>query len=193
MRKERVKMLYENIDEAIRAIDHMSSVYGEPMYYRGQHHDWNITSSIHYHAVVFVTVFVKTVVSARDEVPGKTALRHASVVDCDLGGCTDLQCVQQLAVRQKHGKLIVPCRNGVVDIREPEGAGELVTNLKGSVLPDLSDRDSILYRRRNLKRFLLRLQYLIERFNQRAAPPLIFRLPGSRHIDSWVSRSVVSA
>lgn len=47
MRKERVKMLYENIDEAIRAIDHMSSVYGEPMYYRGQHHDWNITSSMH--------------------------------------------------------------------------------------------------------------------------------------------------
>ena len=40
-------MLYESIDEAISAIDQMSSVYGKPMYYRGQHHDWNITSSMH--------------------------------------------------------------------------------------------------------------------------------------------------
>lgn len=40
-------MLYESIDEAIWAIDQMSSVYGKPMYYRGQHHDWNITSSMH--------------------------------------------------------------------------------------------------------------------------------------------------
>lgn len=40
-------MLYKNIDEAISAINQISLVHGKPMYYRGQHHDWNITSSMH--------------------------------------------------------------------------------------------------------------------------------------------------
>lgn len=40
-------MCYENIDEAIRAIKEASAEKGMPMYYRGQHHDWAVTSSMH--------------------------------------------------------------------------------------------------------------------------------------------------
>lgn len=40
-------MTFENINDAIQAIYRMSRYIGEPVYYRGQHHDWNITSSSH--------------------------------------------------------------------------------------------------------------------------------------------------
>ena len=44
-------MIYRNIDEAILHIKLMSVEFGEPLYYRGQHHDWNISSSAHRLAV----------------------------------------------------------------------------------------------------------------------------------------------
>ncbi len=40
-------MLFNNIYEAISKIKEISDSIGAPMYYRGQHHDWPITSSIH--------------------------------------------------------------------------------------------------------------------------------------------------
>lgn len=40
-------MQFNNISEAISAIDEISNSSGKPLYYRAQHHDWSITSSIH--------------------------------------------------------------------------------------------------------------------------------------------------
>lgn len=40
-------MLYNNIYEALSKIEEISASIGEPLYYRAQHHDWAITSSIH--------------------------------------------------------------------------------------------------------------------------------------------------
>lgn len=40
-------MVYENVNAAIQAIHLMSKVLGPPMFYRGQHHDWSISSSAH--------------------------------------------------------------------------------------------------------------------------------------------------
>lgn len=40
-------MLFNNIYEAISKIEEISAFIGAPLYYRAQHHDWAITSSIH--------------------------------------------------------------------------------------------------------------------------------------------------
>lgn len=40
-------MQFNNISEAISAINEISNSIGKPLYYRAQHHDWAITSSIH--------------------------------------------------------------------------------------------------------------------------------------------------
>ena len=40
-------MLFNNIYEAISKIKEVSDSIGAPLYYRGQHHDWPISSSIH--------------------------------------------------------------------------------------------------------------------------------------------------
>ncbi len=40
-------MQFNNISEAISTIDEISNSIGKPLYYRAQHHDWAITSSIH--------------------------------------------------------------------------------------------------------------------------------------------------
>ncbi len=40
-------MLFNNIYEAISKIQELTYFIGEPLYYRAQHHDWAITSSIH--------------------------------------------------------------------------------------------------------------------------------------------------
>lgn len=40
-------MLFNNIYEAISKIEEISVSIGAPLYYRAQHHDWAITSSIH--------------------------------------------------------------------------------------------------------------------------------------------------
>ena len=40
-------MTFDNIDDAIHAIEKISSKIGNPVYYRGQHHDWSVTSSLH--------------------------------------------------------------------------------------------------------------------------------------------------
>lgn len=40
-------MLFNNIYEAISKIEEISASIGAPLYYRAQHHDWAITSSIH--------------------------------------------------------------------------------------------------------------------------------------------------
>lgn len=40
-------MLFNDIYEAISKIKEISDYIGAPLYYRGQHHDWSITSSIH--------------------------------------------------------------------------------------------------------------------------------------------------
>lgn len=40
-------MLFCDINEALSAIEEISASIGKPLYYRGQHHDWAITSSVH--------------------------------------------------------------------------------------------------------------------------------------------------
>ena len=96
--------------------------------------------TVQQHAVVFVAVLAEVIVPFRDQHRFlKVAAVDTPVVQRDLRRCGCVQRIDQLAVLQEHGCLIVLGGNGIVDIRKGETLGKLVTGTKHAVRIDFID------------------------------------------------------
>ena len=102
------------------------------------------------HLVEFFAVIVHPILLERQQDrPFEFFLVDPPVVQSDLGRGTGVQCVEQVAVVQEHCRLIFFAGNGIVDIGERPGLGELVAHLEDPVRPNAADGNTVLHAARN--------------------------------------------
>ena len=102
------------------------------------------------HLVEFLPVVVQAVILERQQNgPLEFFLVDPPVVQSDLGRSTGVQCIEQVAVVQEHCRLIFFAGNGIVDVGERPGLGELVAHLEDPVRPNAADGNAVLHVARN--------------------------------------------
>ena len=107
---------------------------------------------VHEHGVVLGPVAVQRVIlPGQQDLPFKVLPVDPLIVDGDLGGGPSIQRVEQLGVVQEHGRLVLFGCDGVVDVAEPQGLGEFVSELKNPIRPEAADGDGVLYGFRHLE------------------------------------------
>ena len=112
------------------------------------------------HLVIFLAVFIQTVLRHRDQ-DGllKIYFIEPAVIDRDFRGSSAVEGIEKLRVFQKHRFFVVPARHSVIDVLKFECLSVLVlTNKKNTVLPDSFDGNDGLYRFGNDKFFLVLLE-----------------------------------
>ena len=114
----------------------------------------------HKHLVVFLTVFVESVIFHVDQdLLLEIRPVQPAVVDGDLSGASAVQCIQKLRVFQEHGFLVLPGSHRIVDVLELVGHGILVfPGKKNPVRPYGADGNDVLDFLRDLKAFFVLLQ-----------------------------------
>ena len=134
-------------------------------------------SFIQKHIVVLHAVAIQPVALQRHEDRAlEIRLVQPVVVDCDFRGCSAVQTVQQFGVGQEHAFLILPTRNHIVDVTEPEGLGKLVANLEDAIGPDALDWDQILHLLRHHEFLFILSQDCFDAFNHcLCRPPFPWR------------------
>ena len=88
------------------------------------------------HPVIFLTVLVKSI-ALQGEKNGflKVCTIQTAVVNGDLGGCAAVKAVEQFRIFKEHSFLILSAGNGIVDVAELVGLGELISaHLKNAVV-----------------------------------------------------------
>ena len=108
------------------------------------------------HVIILLAVLIQPVLLHGHQ-DGFLKIRpvQSVVIDGDLRGSSAVQAVQKLRVCQKHALFVLAARHQIVDVRESEGFGELIPNLKNAIRPDALDRNKVLHFSRNLKLFLV--------------------------------------
>ena len=94
-----------------------------------------------------------------------------SVVDGQFRSGSGVQGVQQFGVPQEHLSFVLLAGDGIVDVTEPDGLGELGAELKNAIPPYALDGDGVLNRLGHLHFHLVLLQCVLQGLNQSAAPP----------------------
>ena len=150
---------------------------------------------VHEHLIVLPAVLVQSVLphGHKDRLL-KIRLALTAVADGELGGSGAIQAVQQFRVGQKHGFLIVPAGNLIIDVGEAVGLGELDAYLKNAVRPDALNGDHILYPAGDAVRLPVLPHDGLDTFNHGACiPPFpIYPCWTSRdHSRGWTLQSAV--
>ena len=124
------------------------------------------------HIVILFAVFIQPVLLHGHQ-DGFLKIRpvQSVVIDCDLRGSSAVQAVQKLRVCQKHALFILTACHQIVDVRESEGLGELIPNLKNAIRPDVLDWNKVLHFSRNLKLFLVLCKDRFDTLNHCACRP----------------------
>lgn len=80
------------------------------------------------HPVIFLTVLVKSIALQREK-NGFLKIRtvQATVVDGDFGGCAAVKAVEQFRILKEHCFLVLTAGDGIVDVTELVGLGELIS------------------------------------------------------------------
>ena len=98
------------------------------------------------HLVEFLPVIVQAVILERQQNrPLEFLLVDPPVVQSDLGRRTGVQCIEQVTVVQEHCRLIFLAGDGIVDVGERPGLGELVAHLEDSIRPNAADGNAVLH------------------------------------------------
>ena len=128
---------------------------------------------IHQHGVVLRPVAVQVVVLAgQEDLLLEILAIEPLVVDGELGGGARVQGVQQFGIAQEHGRFVLLRGDGVIDVAEPDGLGELVPELKNPIRPQAADGDGVLDRPGKVEALPILFQCVLQGFNQGAMPPL---------------------
>ena len=124
------------------------------------------------HIVILFAVFIQPVLLHGHQ-DGFLKIRpvHSVVIDSDLRGSSAVQTVQKLRVCQKHALFILTACHQIVDVRESEGLGELIPNLKNAIRPNVLDGNKILHLSRNLKLLLVLCKDRFDALNHCAWKP----------------------
>ena len=124
------------------------------------------------HIVIFFAVLIQPVLLHGHQ-DGFLKIRpvQSVVIDGDLRGSSAVQAVQKLRVCQKHAFFVLAARHQIVDVRESEGFGELIPNLKNAIRPDVLDWNKILHLSRNLKLLLVLCEDRFDALNHCAWKP----------------------
>ena len=124
------------------------------------------------HIVILLTVLIQPVLLHGHQ-DGFLKIRpvQSVVIDGDLRGSSAVQAVQKLRVCQKHALFVLAARHQIVDVRESEGFGELIPNLKNAIRPDVLDWNKILHLSRNLKLLLVLCEDRFDALNHCAWKP----------------------
>ena len=93
------------------------------------------------------------------------------VADRELGGRAAVQSVQQFAVAEKHGSLVLFGSDGIVDVRKAQCSGVFRAELKNPIREDPLDGNDVLHAARDLVGCSVLLDGVVEGFNQASAPP----------------------
>ncbi len=140
---------------------------------------------IHQHGVVLGPVAVQVIVLPRQQDLLLEVLAvEALVVDGELGGGAGVQGVQQLRVTQEHGRFVLFRGDGVVDVREADGLGELAPELEDPIRPQAADGDGVLHGLGEDEALPVLLQRILQGFNQSSVPPLLWNAPSPGRTDS---------
>ena len=133
---------------------------------------------VHEHGVVLGPVAVQIIVLAgQQDLLLEILAVEPLVVDGELGGGAGVQGVQQLGVAQEHGRFVLFRSDGVVDVREADGLGELAPELKNPIRPEAADGDGVLHRLGEDEALPVLLQRILQGFNQSSVPPLLRNAP----------------
>ena len=124
------------------------------------------------HIVILLAVLIQPVLLHGHQ-DGFLKIRpvQSVVIDSDLRGSSAVQTVQKLRVCQKHALFVLAVRHQIVDVRESEGFGELIPNLKNAIRPDVLDWNKILHLSRNLKLLLVLCEDRFDALNHCAWKP----------------------
>ena len=124
------------------------------------------------HIVILLAVLIQPVLLHGHQ-DGFLKIRpvQSVVIDGDLRGSSAVQAVQKLRVCQKHALFVLAARHQIVDVRESEGFGELIPNLKNAIRPDVLDGNKVLHFSRNLKLFLVLCKDRFDTLNHCAWKP----------------------
>ena len=115
------------------------------------------------HLVEFLPVVVQAIFLERQQNrPLEFLLVDPPVVQSDLGRGSGGQCIEQVTVVQEHRRLIILAGDGIVDVGERPGLGELVAHLEDPVRPDATNGNAVLHAARNEELYTL----LFPRFGQ---------------------------
>ena len=99
------------------------------------------------------------------------------VADRELRGRAAVQSVQQFAVAEEHGGLVLFGRDGIVDVRKAQRSGIFRAELKNPIREDPLDGNDVLHAARDLICRSVLLDGVVERFNQVSAPPALCCCP----------------
>ena len=148
------------------------------------------------HPVIFLTVLVKSIV-LQGEKNGflKVCTVQTAVVNGDLGGCAAVKAVEQFRIFKEHRFFILTTGDGIVDVTELVGLGELISaHLKNAVIVNRLNGDHILDTPWHNKAFFILLEQVAKRFNHWLLIPPSFCAPfpasSSRSRCWWNGRSV---
>ena len=151
------------------------------------------------HPVIFLTVLVKSIALQREK-NGFLKIRtvQATVVDGDFGGCAAVKAVEQFRILKEHCFLVLTAGDGIVDVTELVGLGELISaHLKNTVVENCLDGDHILNPSRHNKSFFVLLEQVAKCFNHwLSIPPsacVPFQASSFRSRCWWNGRSASSA
>ena len=101
---------------------------------------------VHEHGVVLRPVAVQIVIlPGQEDLLLEVLAVEPLIVDGELGGGAGVQGIEQLRVAQEHGRFVLFRSDGVVDIREADGLGELAPELKNPIRPEAADGDGVLH------------------------------------------------
>ena len=123
--------------------------------------------SLKEHFVVFLPVLVEGVaLEGHKDGLLKVQPVQTAVVDGDLGGRPAVKRIEQLGVFEEHRLLVLTAGDGIVDVGELEGSGELVpAHLKDAIIVNRFDGNDILYALGYDEAFLVLLEQDIQCFN----------------------------
>ena len=108
------------------------------------------------HLVEFLPVVVQAIFLERQQNrPLEFLLVDPPVVQSDLGRGSGVQCIEQVTVVQEHRRLIILAGDGIVDVGERPGLGELVAHLEDPVRPDATNGNAVLHAARNEELYTL--------------------------------------
>ena len=110
------------------------------------------------HLVVLLPVYVQ-IVALHGEQDGllEPLAVDVLVLDGQLGGGPGVQGIQQIRIAEEHGGFVLLAGNGIVDVREANGLGELGALLKDAVRPEALDGQGVLHGAGDFKLLLILL------------------------------------
>ena len=127
---------------------------------------------VHEHGIELGPVAVQVIVLAGDEDLLLEVLAvEPLVVDGELGDRTGVQGVEQFGITQEHGRFVLFGRDGIVDVGETDGFGELAPELKNPIRPQAADGDGVLDGTGDVEALPVLFECVLQGFNQCAEPP----------------------